>query len=237
MTTPDPVPGARLLRLYPAAWRARYGDEMLALLADRRPGLRDRLDLVRGAWDAHAQAVETTSLAPVTAAITGAAWTIAGAVTVLDVAPPDWPGFTRETAAVAAVGCVAGAAFGPVVSGRLGDRAGRVGTFAVAAFVITQLVLACLLLVAVAGGPYGAITGAGLGLVAASWIVAGIALLVQGQVVLGPCLAVAGAALAVPAPGAWAIAGAAWTAIWAWWVVVRPRVPGQRAGPGGRLVA
>jgi hypothetical protein len=43
----------RLLRLYPHAWRARYGDEFLALLEDRPPSLRERVDIVRGALDAH----------------------------------------------------------------------------------------------------------------------------------------------------------------------------------------
>lgn len=42
-----------LLRLYPADWRERYGDEVAALLADRPLSLRTGLDLVRGAWDAH----------------------------------------------------------------------------------------------------------------------------------------------------------------------------------------
>lgn len=42
----------RLLRLYPAVWRDRYGAEFEALLADRPPGLRDRLDIARGALDA-----------------------------------------------------------------------------------------------------------------------------------------------------------------------------------------
>jgi hypothetical protein len=41
-----------LLRLYPAAWRARYGDEFLALLEDRPPSLGERLDIVRSALDA-----------------------------------------------------------------------------------------------------------------------------------------------------------------------------------------
>ena len=41
------------LALYPNAWRTRYGDEFAALLAARRPVLRDRLDIVRGAIDAH----------------------------------------------------------------------------------------------------------------------------------------------------------------------------------------
>ena len=42
-----------LLRLYPEAWRERYGDEVAALLADRPLSLRTGLDLARGAWDAH----------------------------------------------------------------------------------------------------------------------------------------------------------------------------------------
>lgn len=41
-----------LLRLYPSEWRDRYEDEFLALLAERRPDARDRLDIVRGAIDA-----------------------------------------------------------------------------------------------------------------------------------------------------------------------------------------
>ncbi len=41
-----------LLRLYPAEWRARYAAEFQAMLAQRPPTLRDRLDMVRGALDA-----------------------------------------------------------------------------------------------------------------------------------------------------------------------------------------
>ena len=44
--------GLSLARLYPAAWRARYGAEFDALLADRSLTVRDRLDIVRGAIDA-----------------------------------------------------------------------------------------------------------------------------------------------------------------------------------------
>ena len=42
----------RLLRLYPPAWRARYEEEMLALLEEHRLSLRSRIDLLRGALDA-----------------------------------------------------------------------------------------------------------------------------------------------------------------------------------------
>jgi len=50
----------RLIRLYPAAWRARYEAELLDLLDERRQTFSDSLDLVRGALDArlHPQLVE-----------------------------------------------------------------------------------------------------------------------------------------------------------------------------------
>jgi hypothetical protein len=41
-----------LLRLYPRAWRERYGDELIALLEARPPSFGDRLDVIRGALDA-----------------------------------------------------------------------------------------------------------------------------------------------------------------------------------------
>ncbi len=44
---------SRLLRLYPAAWRQRYEAELLRLLHDRPLRLRDSVDVVRGAIDAH----------------------------------------------------------------------------------------------------------------------------------------------------------------------------------------
>ena len=44
---------SRLLGLYPAAWRERYGDELLVLLEDHPATVLDLLDLFRGAVDAH----------------------------------------------------------------------------------------------------------------------------------------------------------------------------------------
>ncbi len=44
---------ALLLRLYPAGWRARYGDEFGALLAERPLGPFDVADVLLGALDAH----------------------------------------------------------------------------------------------------------------------------------------------------------------------------------------
>ena len=44
---------ALLLRHYPARWRARYGDEFAALLAERPLGPFDVADVLLGALDAH----------------------------------------------------------------------------------------------------------------------------------------------------------------------------------------
>jgi hypothetical protein len=44
---------ALLLRLYPARWRARYGDEFAAVLEERPLGPFDVADIVLGALDAH----------------------------------------------------------------------------------------------------------------------------------------------------------------------------------------
>ena len=43
----------RLVRLYPAPWRDRYGEEFLALLEDRPPAALQVIDIVWGALDAH----------------------------------------------------------------------------------------------------------------------------------------------------------------------------------------
>ena len=42
----------RLLRLYPRAWRERYGDEFLDLAGDGGLGLQQTIDIVSGAIDA-----------------------------------------------------------------------------------------------------------------------------------------------------------------------------------------
>ena len=54
---PDGGPAAvvvsAVLRLYPAAWRERYAAELADLLSEQRLSIRDGVDLVRGALDAH----------------------------------------------------------------------------------------------------------------------------------------------------------------------------------------
>jgi hypothetical protein len=48
----SPFAGPRLLRLYPRAWRQRYGDEFLAIVGDGRLRPQQILDVVAGAIDA-----------------------------------------------------------------------------------------------------------------------------------------------------------------------------------------
>ena len=57
---------SRLIALYPRAWRDRYEVEFLALMADRSPTPRDRLDVLRGAIDArlHPQLRRSPSAKP-----------------------------------------------------------------------------------------------------------------------------------------------------------------------------
>jgi hypothetical protein len=50
--TPNGAGMRAILRLYPRAWRERYGDELLALLAERPATLGDVVDIVGGALDA-----------------------------------------------------------------------------------------------------------------------------------------------------------------------------------------
>ena len=71
---------SRLVRLYPQAWRDRYEDEFLSLLAERPPTLGDVLDTVRGAVDAHLNPQGDTEPSPWTHRIPGLLALIAGAM-------------------------------------------------------------------------------------------------------------------------------------------------------------
>ena len=68
-----------ILRLYPGPWRARYGDEMEALLTVA-PGSRERVDLMRGALDAWLHPAAPSRVPAIAALIGGGLWTIAARV-------------------------------------------------------------------------------------------------------------------------------------------------------------
>jgi hypothetical protein len=70
----------RLVRLYPRAWRDRYEEEFLALLAERPPTFGDLLDTVRGALDAHLNPQADVDASPWTHRIPGLLALTAGAM-------------------------------------------------------------------------------------------------------------------------------------------------------------
>lgn len=120
-----------ILRLYPRAWRERYGDELSALLEDHPASLLDQLDLIRGALDArlHPQ-VPGTDVAPepeipmnqrllgIAAAIGGVAW-IVGVATMF-VLDRDSEG--NRDASVAIFALAVGIALIGIALGGLGTR-------------------------------------------------------------------------------------------------------------------
>jgi hypothetical protein len=54
----------RLISLYPRPWRDRYEDEFLAMLSDRPRRTGDRVDIIRGAIDAHFHRLEPETPEP-----------------------------------------------------------------------------------------------------------------------------------------------------------------------------
>lgn len=211
-----------LLRLYPAWWRERYGDEMVVLLETRPPNARARLDLVRGAFDAHLRdpgSGRGPGRAIAAALIAGAAWTVAGVASVGGPVPPDWPGYLDSTLPVAAVGVLPMliASFGVA---RLAWSASGPGLeLAVLASVVGHVAWAALLAVAALGGPYGAVTAIAQTAAAIATVGIGLSLVRAGAHPIGEAVVVAGTVLLLPTPAAWLIVGALWTGIGLWQAV------------------
>lgn len=209
-----------LLRAYPAWWRARYGEEMAVLLETRPLDLRWRVDLLRGAFDAHLRGDEPAAARGVAAAlVAGGAWTITGLASTAAAAPPDWPGYLVETLPIALIGAVAGllASLGLARRGWLSND--RSLESAIVATIIGHLVWAVALVAAIVGGPYGAITAIAGSAAALSTIGLGLALYRTDARPAGGVLVSCGALLLVPSPAVWLVVGAAWTGIGVWRLV------------------
>lgn len=209
----DRVAGRQLLALYPHRWRARYEPEMLALLADRPPTWRDRIDLVRGALDAHLHPEPVSRLPGHAALLAGAAWTVVALAVLAEPVPPDWPGLWAWTLVPALIAVAGGTIATLGFALRLGDAPGRAGRVATAAVVATNGLWMLALIVAIAGGPYGAATAAAGSLVGAAVVLLGVVLTRAGHDRIGAMLAVAGGAVLLQPPASWVIAAIAWTAI------------------------
>ena len=202
-----------LLRLYPPAWRARYGDEMQAVLEERPLGRRDRLDLLRGAIDAWLHP-RTPSVVPILAAFAGGGlWTVAAIAVLAHPVPLDWPGYLLEIVPFALVGAVCQLATVGSCLLRVVDLSGRVFGAIAGSIVIGYVAW----VVALAGTIAGAIGGAPLAAAQAAAMVATIAVglpLLRGQQgSVGVLLIVAAVAMLVPWTATWLAFGVAWTAL------------------------
>jgi hypothetical protein len=211
------------VRLYPAAWRARYGVEMLDLLDDRPPTWRDAIDLGRGALDAHLHPPTRSRLPAFAAILAGAAWTVVALAVLVEPVPPDWPGFLAWTLVPGLIGAVAGLVASIGLALRLGDAPGVLGRAALVAVIVTHGAWAVLLTVAVLGSGYGAVTAATGTAAAVATTLLGLVLVRGDHHPVGEALVVIGVALLLPPPLAWVVAAVAWTSLGIWLLVDRTR--------------
>jgi hypothetical protein len=206
-------PGARLVALYPAAWRLRYGDELALLIEQGGLGLRNRLDLLRGALDAHLHP-RRPSPVPVVAGLSAGGLATADAIALAaQPAPPDWPGYLMDALplALATVALLLPALVGLWL--RLGDADGVLGRLGIAVGLAGHVAWLLAIAAALAGVDYGPLTSIAATVAMAGSALLGVALAGGGSAVLGGLLV--GAALAGVAPPAlgWPIFGVAWSAI------------------------
>jgi hypothetical protein len=188
VTAPPRPPGARLLRLYPRSWRARYEDEVLALLEQAHLGRRARVDLARGALDAR---VHAESRWPIAAALlSGGLWTVGGVMVLAQPAPPDWPGYLVEVLPLAFVAILAG--FVAIVGcwARQSDLVGRLGAVGVVLAIVGDLVWATSL---------------------AGSLAVGLTLTRTDDLPIGAAIALSSALMLLGWPAAWLAFGLAWT--------------------------
>lgn len=205
--------GSRYVGLYPRSWRDRYGDELEEILERERLGLRTRVDLLRGAIDAHLHPVVPSRL-PVLAAVTASALAVAHAL-ALAVQPvaTEWPGYLEDALPLIAGGV---AAMIPVLLGlwlKLGDADGRLGRLGVIVAVLGHLAWLGALAAAATRLDYGPLTAVAATLAATGSAVLGIALVGRKHVALGVLLAAAGLAGVAPPAWGWSAFAAAWTGI------------------------
>jgi hypothetical protein len=207
------APGTGLIALYPAAWQRRYGDELAALLEDRGLGWRDRLDLLRGAVDAHLHP-EAPSIVPVVGALTGGALATAHALALAaQPVPLDWPGYLIDALPVAIVGV---AALLPALAGlwlRVGDADGAFGRLGIVIAIAGHLAWLAALVAAALQVEYGPLTAvaATVGMVGTALL--GVALAGARSMLLGALLGAAALAGVAPPALGWPLFGAAWSVI------------------------
>lgn len=212
-----------LMRLYPRAWRDRYEDEFLGVLAEAPPSFLDRIDIVFGAIDARlhpevpgdARPTETDvrrappSRRAALAAVTGGLiWAAGGIALVL--APKDLYGDTIATVGMVlfAIGslCLAGAVIAAadvLLHRATAERAIGVGLVVASALLVMPWPL--LFFGALAVWVLTAVFGGLLALQGARLI--GLLLLVASTVALGMNTEDARALFTIPFGVAWILLG------------------------------
>ena len=188
----------RLLALYPGWWRARYGDEMRALLEEAPVRSIDRADLVRGAIDAWLHPPVPSHIPGLAALLGGGLWTVAAVGVIAQPVPPDWPGYVLDVLllALASVACLLVAVIGIAI--RAADAAGRslrlVAGVAVAGYLTWIVALG-----ATAGASVdGFVLGAAQALAMVATAAIGAVLIRAGDGAIGSLVVVAAGAMLVP---------------------------------------
>ena len=202
-----------LLRLYPPAWRSRYGDEMTSLIEEHPLAGRERLDLVRGALDAWLHPTRP-SIVPILAALLGGGlWTVVASAVLLQPAPLDWPGYPIETVPLAtlAAGCLFVAALGCALRG--GESTSRAAVFGIGLLIVGYVAWIAMLAGTALGAVGGSVLGAAQSIAMLGTLAIGLRLIRASDQPIGWLLLVAPVALLVPSTVMWLGFGMAWTAV------------------------
>jgi len=224
----------RYVGLYPRAWRDRYGDELEAVLEQDGLGLKTRLDLVRGAVDAHLHPAAPSPL-PVIAALSASAFAVAHALAIAaQPVPTDWPGYLDEALPLVVASVLA---LIPAVIGlwlKLGDRDGWMGRLGIIVGIVGYGAWLLALIAAAARLTYGPLTAAAATLAMLGTAALGVALVGRSRVVLGALVAAAALAGLAPPTLGWPAFAAAWTGVA---VVVVADFVNAAERPGGTRLA
>jgi hypothetical protein len=196
-----------MLRLYPSHWRARYEDEVRALIEDRSTRRRDVLDLARGALDARFHPPVRSWVPAVAAIAAGGVWTVWSLLILTAPAPPDWPGYVQEMllSALAVVAVLVLAVAGAWL--RLGDDATRFERVSISLALAGHGAWFVMLLAAAMGIAYGAPTAVAASAAAVGTMFVGFALMTVDDTRVGALVAIAAVGLLVPYTFGWLVFG------------------------------
>jgi hypothetical protein len=201
-----------MLRFYPSRWRARYEDEVRALIEDRPTRGRDVLDLARGALDARLHPPVPSRVPAVAAIAAGGVWTVWSLLILTAPAPPDWPGYVQEMllSALAVVAVLVLAVAGAWL--RLGDDATRFERVSIGLALAGYGAWFVMLVAAMAGIAYGAPTAVASTAAAVGTMFVGFSLMTVDDTRVGALVAIAGVGLLVPYTIGWLVFGLGWVA-------------------------